>query len=219
MQHQSGDVVVDFIRSEGGTSVAHEFDLVEVNNISKLFDLCEKNFGPVDILVNNHTHCVPETFDPANVQEGIILTNPESIDRHFAVNSRACALMMREYLQRYLERKANSGRIINLTTVLGHANNISYAASKRALVSYSISAAAEMGKYGITVNVVCPGATQTGYITPESEEWIVQQTPLGRLGYPDDVADVITFIASEQGRWLTGQLIYASGGFLSFMSE
>jgi len=219
MQHQSGDVVVDSILAEGGTSIAHEFDLADANNIVKLFDLCEENFGPVDILVNNHTHCVPETFDPAMVQEGIVLTNAESIDRHFAVNARACALMMSEYLQRYLERKANSGRIINLTTVLGHARNVSYAASKRALVSYSMSAAEEMGKYGITVNVVCPGATQTGYIPPENEDWIIRKTPLGRLGYPDDIADVITFLTSEQARWLTGQLIYASGGFLRFMNE
>lgn len=219
MQQQSGETVVDDIRSIGGTTVAHEFDLGNVNNIIKLFDLCEKELGPVDVLINNHTHCVPETFDPSSVQDGIVLTNAESIDRHFSVNARACALMMREYLHRYIDRKATSGRIINLTTVLGHAQNVSYAASKRALVSYSMSAAEEMGKFGVTVNVVCPGATQTGYITPENEEWIVHQTPLGRLGYPDDVADVITLIASEQGRWLTGQLIYASGGFLRFMSE
>ena len=103
--------------------------------------------------------------------------------------------------------------------MLGHAGNISYAASKRALVSYSMSAAEEMGKYGITVNVVCPGATQTGYITPESEEWIINETPLGRLGQPEEIADVITFLASEQARWLTGQLIYASGGFLRFLNE
>lgn len=219
MQQQSGETVVNAIHSSGGTAVAHEFDLGEVKNNGKLFDLCEKELGPVDILINNHTHCVLETFDPASVRDGIILTNAESIDRHFAVNARACALMMREYIQRHIDRQANWGRIINLTTVLGHATNVSYAASKRALVSYSMSAAEELGKYGVTVNVVCPGATQTGYITPENEEWIIQKTPLGRLGHSEDVADVITFLASEQGRWLTGQLIYASGGFLKFMSE
>lgn len=219
MQRQSGDVVVESIRSDGGISIGQEFDLVDVNNIVKMFDLCEQELGPVDILINNHTHCVLETFDPSAVQDSIILTNAESIDRHFAVNARACALMMREYLGRFIDRKATSGRIINLTTVLGHAQNVSYAASKRALVSYSMSAAEEMGKYGITVNVVCPGATQTGYIPPDSEEWIIQKTPLERLGYPEDIADVITFLTSEQARWLTGQLIYASGGFLRFLHE
>ena len=221
-QQQPGEVVVNDIRSRGGIAKAHEFDLGEVDNIGRLFNLCESELGPVDILINNHTHCIYETFDPALVSDeefGVYLTNAESIDRHFAVNARACALMMREYLQRYLARKALSGRIINLTTVLAHARNISYAASKRALVSYSLSAAQEMGKYGITVNVVCPGATQTGYIAPENEPKITAMTPLKRLGQPEDVADVIVFLASEQAHWLTGQLVYASGGFLMYLNE
>lgn len=96
---------------------------------------------------------------------------------------------------------------------------MSFAASKRALVSSSLSAAEEMGKYGITVNVVCPGPTQTGYITPESEVGLVARTPLGRLGYAEAGADVSVFLASEQVRWLTGQLIYASGGFMMYLSE
>jgi 3-oxoacyl-[acyl-carrier protein] reductase len=70
-----------------------------------------------------------------------------------------------------------------------------------------------MGKYGITVNVVCPGPTQTGYIIPEIENKIVSMTPLGRLGMPDDIADVIVFLASEQGRWVTRRVIYADGGY------
>lgn len=221
-QQQSGEAVLEEILSQGGKGAAGEFDLGEVDNIARLFGACESELGPVDILVNNHAHCVPETFDPARVSDErpeILLTNAERIDRHFAVNARAVALMMNEYLQRHIERKGNWGRIINLTTVLGHAWNISYAASKRALVSYSMSAAQEMGRYGITVNVVCPGATQTGYITPEDEKGIIDRTPLGRLGQPEDVAEVIVFLASEQARWLTGQLIYASGGFLMYLSE
>lgn len=70
-----------------------------------------------------------------------------------------------------------------------------------------------MGKYGITVNVVCPGATQTGYITPENELKIRALTPLDRLGRPDDIADAVVFLASEQARWITGQLLYVGGGF------
>jgi 3-oxoacyl-[acyl-carrier protein] reductase len=66
---------------------------------------------------------------------------------------------------------------------------------------------------------VCPGATQTGYIPPESEERIIARTPLGRLGQPEDVADVIVFLASEQAHWLTGRLNYASGGFLMYLNE
>lgn len=222
LQQQSADHVLSSIRSSGGTAVAEEIDLGNPQNIDNLFTSCENKLGPVDILINNHAHCDLETFDPQSVREEgfkISLSTMESIDRHFAVNARACALMMQQYLKRHIDRKADWGRIISLTTVLVHPNNISYAASKRALVSYTLSAAAEMGKYGITANVVCPGATQTGYITPEEERRCVSRTPLGRLGFPEDIADVIVFLASEQAHWLTGQLIYASGGFSIFMNE
>lgn len=222
MQQQSGEVIAESIRSQGRIAAAREFDLGEVDNVSRLFDACEAEIGPVDVLVINHTHDIHETFDPAMVTNepfGVSITNAESIDLHFAVNARASALMMREYLQRYLARKARSGRIITLSTVLAHQRNVSYAASKHALVSYSMSAAGEMGKYGVTVNVVCPGATQTGYITPDDEGKVAARTPLGRVGTAEDVADVITFLASEQAHWLTGNLIYASGGFLMYLHE
>jgi len=70
-----------------------------------------------------------------------------------------------------------------------------------------------MGKYGITVNIVAPGPIQTGAIPPESEKEIAAGTPLGAVGQPEHIADVIVFLASEQGRWLTGQLIYVGGGW------
>ena len=171
-QQQSGDAVVDAIRAQGGTAAAFEVNLEDADNVARLFDQCESELGPIDVLIINHTHDVLETFDPASVTNAkpeIVLTNAESIDRHFAVNSRASALMMSEYLRRHLQRDASWGRIIGLTTTAGHGRNISYAASKNALVSYCFSAAAEMGKYGITVNAVRPGATQTGYITPKPE--------------------------------------------------
>lgn len=224
LQQQSADHVLDSINSIGGAAVAEELDLGEPENIDPLFALCEKKLGPVDILINNHAHCVLETFDPeCATNEGypIFITNTESIDRHFAVNARASALMMQRYLTGHIDRKADWGRVISLTTALIHPLNISYAASKRALVSYTLSAAQEMGKYGITANIVCPGATQTGYITPgsELERKCISRTPLNRLGLPEDVADVIVFLASEQAHWLTGQLIFASGGFSMFMRE
>jgi 3-oxoacyl-[acyl-carrier protein] reductase len=170
------------------------------------------------VLVNNHTYCVLETFDPAlstREESGIQLLTAAEIDAHFAVNTRAYALAMMEYLQRYLKRAAQSGRIVNISTDAAHAHvaNVSYAASKHAIESYSRSAAAEMGKYGITVNMVAPGPIQTGYITPEAEANIAPNTPLRRLGAPEDVADVVVFLASEQARWLTGQLLYVGGGW------
>jgi 3-oxoacyl-[acyl-carrier protein] reductase len=170
------------------------------------------------VLVNNHTYCVLETFDPARVtggRGGIYLTTAAGIDMHMAVNARACALLMAEYLRRYLARSAHWGRIINVSTDAAHAHteNVSYAASKHAIESYSRSAADEMGGYGITVNIVAPGPIQTGYITPQHEAEIAAGTPLGRVGQPQDVADAIVFLASEQARWLTGQLLYVGGGW------
>ena len=218
MQQQPADELLRQIRADGGVAAAHETDLANADAIPELFDLCEAELGPVDILVNNHTYCVAETFDPALTTReggGIFLPTPDTIDAHFTVNARACALMMAEYLQRYLRRNASWGRIINISTDAAHAHvaNISYAASKHAIESYSRSAAAEMGKYGITVNIVAPGPIQTGYITPEFEAQIGAETPLGRVGRPDDVAPVIVFLASDQARWLTGQLLYVGGGW------
>lgn len=218
MQQQTVDPLLDDIRTKNGIAVAHEADLGETDNIPKLFDRCEAELGPVDILVSNHTYCVLETFDPAlvtNEEGGIFLPTAATIDAHFAINARACALLMTEYFKRYLKRRAKWGRIINISTDAAHAHvaNISYAASKHAIESYSRSAASEMGKYGITVNIVAPGPIQTGYIPPEAEADIATNTPLRRVGTPKDVASVIVFLASEQARWLTGQLLYAGGGW------
>lgn len=218
IQQRTADALVDDIRARGGTAVAYEADLADPDNIPLLFDRCEAELGPVDVLVNNHTYCVLETFDPARVTDegsGVRLLTVPVIDAHFAINARAYALLMAEYVRRYLQRGAQTGRIINLSTDAAHAHesNVSYAASKHAIESYSRSAASELGKYGITVNIVAPGPIQTGYITPESEAEIAAGTPLGRVGEPEDVADVIAFLASEQARWMTGQLLYVGGGW------
>lgn len=218
MQQQSPDSLVSRIREAGGMAEAHEADLANPGAIPLLFDSCETRLGAVDVLVNNHTYCVHETFDPSlttNEGWGVYLPTAETIDAHFAVNTRASVLLMAEFLRRCLSRHANWGRVINVSTDAAHAHlgNLSYAASKHAIESYSRTAAQEMGKYGITVNIVAPGPIQTGYITPENEASIAVGTPLRRIGEPADVADVIVFLASEQARWLTGQLIYVGGGW------
>ena len=218
MQQQPPDAVLQQIRTAGRSAAAHEADLADVVQIPLLFDRCEAELGPVDILVNNHTYCILDTFDPAAATDegsGIILPTAANIDTHFAVNARAYALTMAEYFKRYLARQATTGRIINLSTdaAHAHASAVSYAASKHAIESYSRSAAFEMGPYGVTVNVVAPGPIQTGYILPEAETHIAENTPLRRVGTPDDIADVIVFMASEQAHWLTGQLLFVGGGW------
>lgn len=124
---------------------------------------------------------------------------------------------MAEYARRHIEQQKKWGQIVNVSTdgASGFAGEVSYGASKHAPESYSRAAAYELGQYGITVNVVAPGPIQTGYLTSEMEAREMGKTPLGRIGRPDDVADVIVFLASEQARWATGQLIYVGGGHVT----
>ena len=219
-QQQSADHVLSAIRSADGTATAVEMDLSKAEAIPGLLDRCEAEIGPVEILIDNHAYCAAETFDPAKVGAndsgaGVFLTSAEGIDKHMAVNVRATVLLMQEFVRRHVAREADWGRIVNISTDAAHAhgNNVSYAASKHAIESYSRSAGSELGKYGITVNIVAPGPIQTGYITLAMEREIEVETPLGRVGRPEDIANVVAFLVSDQGGWLTGQLLYVGGGY------
>ena len=138
----------------------------------------------------------------------------ESHDRHFSVNSRAVALSMAEFSRRLINKNKNWGRIVNISAdcAWGCPGEISYRASKYALESFSRSAAAELGPYGITVNIISPGPIQTGYITPEAEKALIPEIPLRRVGKPEDIANAVVFLASEQASWITGQLLFVHGG-------
>ena len=214
------DDVIAAVRAAGGRIDAWEADLADVENVPRLFDRVAAAFGAVDVLVNNAAHCEADSFLPPDVgaagpfDDPLPTVSKKSFDEHFAVNARAVALMMAEYARRHIQRDATWGRVINISTdaAATFAHSVSYGASKYALESYSRSAAQELGRFGITVNIVSPGPTQTGYITPEQEELLRWRIPLGRLGVPDDIADIIVFLASEQARWLTGQILYAGGG-------
>ena len=194
-----------------------------MTNIPELFRHVENVFGTVDVLVNNAAFGQPDTFLPQEQRKAedrspggfaIETITPELHEKHFAVNSRAVALLMAEYAKRHIQHKKQWGRIISVSTdgAMCFPGEISYAASKYALESYNRSASRELGRYGITVNIVSPGPIQTGWISPEMEEETKKTSPLGRIGHPEDVADVIVFLASEQARWLTGQLLYVGGG-------
>ncbi|HEU5367759.1 MAG TPA: SDR family oxidoreductase [Ktedonobacterales bacterium] len=214
--------VVEAIRAQGGQAEAWEADLADPAAVPALFDRVEAAFGPVDVLVNNAAvgGAPKDTFVPLSeealdrFERSMLTVTAASHDRHFAVNSRAVALMMAEYARRHMARGAASGRIINISTDGAYCfpEEVSYGASKAALESYSRSAAAELSRHGITVNIVSPGPIQTGWIAPEMQASIVSSIPLGRLGRPEDVADVIVFLASEQARWLTGQCLHVGGG-------
>ncbi len=224
-QTLAADNVVEAIRSSGGRAEAWEADLADAVVVPQLFDRAEKAFGPVEVLINNAALCEADTFRPGRSAEGgdrclfglgpaMVTLTATSHDRHFAVNSRAVALLMAEFARRHVARDARWGRIINISTdgAACFPNEISYGASKHALESYSRTAASEFGPYGITVNVASLGPIQTGWMGHELEEIVVPAIPLGRIGRPEDVADVIVFLASEQARWLTGQMVFVGGG-------
>lgn len=202
----AADGLVHRIRQEGGRAIAVEGDLSDPATIPNIFDQVHEIFGRVDVLVNNAAHCEnPDTT---------LTTSAGSWDRTFSVNTRAVILMMAEFVRRYQLRSGNWGRIINLSTDAAQtfAGQISYGASKAATEAFTRSVAIEIGSLGITVNSVAPGPVQTGSISPPSEARLVPVIPLGRIGQPEDIADVIVFLASDQARWLTGQVIKVSGG-------
>jgi 3-oxoacyl-[acyl-carrier protein] reductase len=223
MLTQSADNVIKKIYDSGGECDSWEADLADPDNIPKLFDKAEEKFGGVEILINNAAHDQCDTFLPDDElkknphflgEYPMIPINANSFNVHFAVNTRAVALMIEEFARRHIHRKASWGRIINISTdgAYAHPSNVSYGASKYAVESYSRAAAVELGPYGITVNVISPGAVQTGWMTPEIEKTIASSYPLQRIGRPEDIANAVIFFSSEQADWITGQVLYVGGG-------
>jgi 3-oxoacyl-[acyl-carrier protein] reductase len=206
-QTKTADELVSAVTANGGGAACFETDLADPSSISRLFDQVEHVFGGVDILVNNAACSEADTFlsdlSPGEHAHSGFPTSTITTgthDKNFTVNCRAPALMMAEFATRITRRGIRDGRIVNVSTdgASGFAGEVSYGASKHALESYSRAAAAELGKYGIRINIVSVGPTQTGWIAPELEKEIAAKTPLGRVGTPQDVADVIVFLASEQ---------------------
>jgi len=223
-QAKSAEEVLDTVRKLGVQACAAEADLSDPSTIPALFDQAESALGPVAVLVNNAAHWEPDTFLPADAELSNKLTElfadrPATIaaacfDRLFSVDTRAPALLMAEFARRHIARASRWGRIVNVSTAGADRfpSEITYGAAKFALESYTRSAAVELGRFGVTVNVASLGPVQTGWITPELERAILPTIPLGRVGRPEDVADAIVFLASEQARWVTGQRIYVGGG-------
>ncbi|MFN8589895.1 MAG: SDR family oxidoreductase [Thermomicrobiales bacterium] len=210
--------VLEQARALGGHMATAECDLADPAMVPLLFDRVEATLGPVEVLINNAAHSVSDRFlpTPSGTEDETLhaVIDASSHDAHFAVNSRAVALTMAEYARRHLLRGATWGRIVNISTEGADSfpGEISYGASKAALESYSRAAAIELAPLGITVNIVAPGPIQTGWISAETASRIAEETPLGRVGAPQDVADVVLFLASEQARWVTGQRLFVGGG-------
>src|SRR5438067_10299501 len=176
--------VVNEIRGAGGRAESWEADLAVPESVPALFDRAEAAFGGVEIVVNNAAISEHDTFNPlpdAREWAGRLTAQltAESHDRHFAVNTRAVALMMAEQARRHVARGATWGRIINISTdgSASFPGEVSYGASKYAMESYARAAAWELGRFGLTVNIVSPGPTDTGWITSEMVEDMRRASP------------------------------------------
>ena len=215
LRARSGEDVAQQIRAAGGTAECMEADLADPAAPGRLFDRAEATAGPVEILVNNASSWLGNTFRPGSVDRfgrALRPVDAASHDRQFAVDARASALLIAEFARRHMARGAGWGRIIGLTSggPGGFPEEVSYGAAKAALENYTMSAAQELGPYGITANVVYPPATDTGWITPAVEQAVLAAGPLRHLAKPEEVAEVITLLASHQARYITGQIIRMS---------
>lgn len=181
-----------------------ESDISNENSVKDIYEKIIEKYGRVEILVNN------AATDDENGFDTVEKITQNVIDDVFAVNVRGSILMMREFVN----RRGDFGRIINISTDAAQvfAGQITYGASKATLEALTRSIALETAQYGITVNCVAPGPTQTGWIDENFEKIVIPMIPMGKLISPQDIAETILFLSSEQAKMITGQVIKVSGG-------
>jgi 3-oxoacyl-[acyl-carrier protein] reductase len=208
----NADAVVAAIVNAGGTAVAVEADLADGRNVPKLFDQAESEFGPVDILVNNASCWLADTFgsdteDACGFPCGRV--SVETFDQQFAVDARAAALLISEFARRHMARNGDWGRIVGVTSggPTGFPGEVSYGAAKAAMENDTMSAALELARRGVTANLVYPPPTDTGWITSNARRYIETRSDLVRIVQPDDVASVIAFLASEEAAFVSGNIV------------
>ncbi|WP_321475637.1 glucose 1-dehydrogenase [uncultured Paludibaculum sp.] len=205
-------VIVNYTRSASEaealaaeiSGLAVQADVSVVADIRRLFDAAEAAFGPLDILINN---AGVASFQP------VADSTEEQYDQIFSVNARGTYFCCREAALRL----RNGGRIVSISTgatVSSPAGSAIYCSSKAAVEQLTRALAHELGPRSITVNTVSPGFTDTDMLNqfPTLVGIAAGMSPLGRVGQPSDVADVIAWLCTDEARWVTGQNVQAGGG-------
>ena len=199
---EKAKAVVAEIESKGGQAVAIHADMSKLSDVRGLVNDTVKKFGRLDILVNNAGRFIPKA---------LVETTEEEFDQIFALNAKGPYFAMQEAAKVIRD----GGRIVNISTDgthMGLSGATVYLGSKGALEQFTKGLAHELAPRGVTVNTVSPGFTETAMLPDAFREMGAQMSPLKRLGTAQDIADVVAFVVSDQGRWLTGQNIHASGG-------
>jgi 3-oxoacyl-[acyl-carrier protein] reductase len=209
---QDAAPIAEAIRAAGGRAVAVEADLSDPATPAALFDLAEDQLGPVDILVNNATGWLADTFAPVGSDRLGRELQPVSAAtwrQQFGVDALAAALLIAEFARRHVVRGASWGRIIGLTSggELGFPEEVSYGAAKAAQTNYTMSAAAELAPFGITANMVHPPVTDTGWVTDAVRQAVAASRALVHVADPAEVGAVIAYLASDEAALITGNVI------------
>jgi 3-oxoacyl-[acyl-carrier protein] reductase len=200
------DRIKNGLKSAGARTLSIEADLEKPESAEEIFNVAKRELGPISALVLSHCE---------GVDSGIMDTAIESFDRHFALNARASCQLIKELANQI---PGGGGRIVALTSE-ATVGNLPYGASKGALGRIVIAAARELSHLNITANVVNPGPIDTGWMNDKTRKRLIERQPSGRLGTPQDVANLIAFLLSPAGYWINGQLIKSDGGFSASIGQ